>query len=777
MDKKLHEDLNRIRKLSGLVEDDTTWTERLPDGTVRTHRYGYSDEKPGIPAWDEYKDLRMGGPWGKGSGIDLDGGRGNGRGQTGPERGAGAPGPGQGAGQQGNGPGMGTSNGLGGRGNGLGQGNSGEIQRIPSGGNGVGSPGGGSGTTIQRISPSNGDTGYSDGRTSGQPTTTYSPGYSTSTYPDDSDVEKPLSPRELAKQRAAERAAEVEQRKQDALDRAQAAKDKAQQDALDRNYVNPAWEKEQERLKQQQATPVQPAPEPPKAVAPPTSFQRPSIAKDLILPPLDEPKVAPSTSFKRPELKPTPEPAKEPTPAPATFKRPELKTTSIPEPVKEPTPEPAKEPTPAPATFKRPELKTTSIPEPVKGPTPEPNKSVELPTTFKRPPLKVEPAPSPQPVAAPSNQEHPNTTITNAPQKVDPTSGKIVIPPVLTTKEPSTWDVPAPGEYIPHSDQYLDSPSATSEPAPPIDIPVTPKDFHPTVGPDLPPKKEPENDKDSDYIEVELVPGEYHNVSPKPSTTGKVSVAPLVQKEPGVAQQILLPPEKPSVELMPMSKDDADKAFGPMPGQSSSSTPNKSGQTSAGSGSAGQSASGATGDSGEKGGAKSSSDPWARPLIQKPWETPRGKFQDPGMIGAPDFKGTLTNPGTLPNTIPGMPNTDLTGKVNATPNPTPAGSGGKGDTLQTGDEPSTTNYDARPLTITRGTSKPRSVEAQDRAAEMQRVSDETEKSSNKPNEGMERMLQLAGIKESTRVERQFLQESKVTKNTITDTIKRLAGLK
>jgi hypothetical protein len=214
------------------------------------------------------------------------------------------------------------------------------------------------------------------------------------------------------------------------------------------------------------------------------------------------------------------------------------------------------------------------------------------------------------------------------------------------------------------------------------------------------------------------------------------------------------PDDTADVELLPMSQADQDKAFGPMPGQSSSSAPSKpaaSGQSSAGSGSSGQSTSGATGDSGEKGGAKSSSDTWARPLVQKPWDEPRGKFQDPGMIGAPDFRGTLLNPGTLPNTIPGAPDTDLTGRVNSTTNPTPAGSGGTGTTLDTGTDSSIVNNEPLTLTIRGPANK---------------------------SEGMERMLQLAGIKESTRVERQFLQESKVTKtNTITDTIKRLAGLK
>jgi hypothetical protein len=691
MDKKLHEDLNRIRKLSGLVEDDRTWTERLPDGTVRTHRYGYSDEKPGIPAWDSYKDKRV---WGQGS-TSPSPGAGTGSGEQGSGRAAGTPGNGQGAGQQGNGPGMGTSNGLGGRGNGPGQGNGGEIQRIPSGGNSVGSPGVGSGKTIQRITPSNGDTGYSDGRTSGQTTTTYSPGYSTSTYPDDSDIEKPLSPRELARQRAAEREAEreaeAEQRRQDRLDRAQQTQKVT--NPPNTGYVNPAWEKEQERLKkekeqerlkkekEQQQTPPKPTP-----------------AQDLILKnpnsdkPMTFPVAKPTAPVKKPEELPT---LKAPEQPKITF--PTAKPT---EPVKKPADDlpvlkaPDQPKITFPVAKAEPEKKKPADDLPIlKGPEqPKITFPVAKPDKPKKP--EPEPTPAPEPIAAPSNKEQPDV-------KVDAKTGdnkagdNIVIPPVLTTKEPSTWDVPTPGEYKPGTSKPIASP----------------------------------------------------------------------EKPPSVAQQILLPKDDTAdVELLPMSQADQDKAFGPMPGNSSSSAakakPGSPGQASAGSGSAGQSASGATGDSGEKGGAKSSSDPWARPLVQKPWETPKGKFQDPGMIGAPDFKGTLTNPGKLPNSVPGMPDTDLTGNAPTTLTPAPA------------------NNDAKPLTITRGTSKPNSVEAQDRAAEMQRVSDEMEKSLNKPNEGMERMLQLAGIKESTRVERQFLQESKVTKtNTITDTFKRLAGLK
>ena len=765
MDKKLHEDLNRIRKLSGLTEQEQTWTVPLPGGGKRTYRQTYQDEHPQQGDWNEYTMPRTG--WGGGADPfgPLDGPV-TGRGQQGGSRAAGTPGNSTGAGQQGNNRGQGITGG--GPGTNSGPGNS-YNGTTGDGQNYTVTPGAGPGglNRIQRIDP--GSTGFSTGPGRGGNTsitidrpgpgdTEYSPGIPGGS--DDSDVEKPLSPRELAKQRAAERAAEVEQRKQDALDRAQAAKDKAQQDALDRNYVNPAWEKEQERLKQQQATPVQPAPEPPKAVAPPTSFQRPSIAKDLILPPLDEPKVAPSTSFKRPELKPTTEPAKEPTPAPATFKRPELKTTSIPEPVKEPTP--------------------------------EPNKSVELPTTFKRPPLKVEPAPAAQPLAdlptIPNSPAPPRPTAkpvepTPAPKPLAdlPTTPNSPAPPRPTAKTAPT-PAPAPNKeitshpvepktiVIPTDSKPVDTTTVGSGKTTPVATPAPP-----TSGPKI------------DLPVVDLTPTHPDRPTKPDSSTPDAVDLHMVQeppsKEPGIAQQILLPKNEPAPEpkasitapiptptatptktneptpgeIVPMSQADQEKIFGPMPGQSSSSAPapakkGNNGGGKAGSGSPSSSTAGGSepGTSGEKG-ASSSGEPWARPLVLNPGETPRGKFDDPGRVGAPDFKGTLLNPGTLPTPIPGMPDPDLNGRVNPTPNPTPAGSGGKGVTLQPGDDP--TDKSEIPDLVIHGPG-------------------------NKSNEGMERMLQLAGIKESTKVERQFLQESTVNKpNNIADTFKRLAGLK
>ena len=573
MDKKLHEDLNRIRKLSGLTEQEKRdWDTVDPaTGKVTHHHYSNDTEQPG----EVWGDNKYKVPWNssdRGDGTLTGARTGFGSGQQGSGRGAGTTGNGQGAGQQGTGFGSGTSTGQGGRGDGTGTGYGGEIQRIP-----------GSGTSIQRITPSNGDTGYSDGRSSSQSTTTY-PDYSTSTYPDDSDT--PVNPRQAARDKARQdkqdrldaQASAAAQHQQDALDRAQAAKDKAQQDAYDKSYVNPAWQKEQDRIKQQQA---QPLPTTPTSAAPPRPTAKP-IAQQLLLP--DLPTTPTSAAPPRPTAKPI---------------------------------------TPA----------------------------------------KVEPAPAAQPVAAPSNQDHPNTTISNTPQKVNPSSDKIVIPPVLTTKEPSTWDVPPAGEYKPSASTPTSIPKAS------------------------------------------------------------ISVAPTLPVAPSKAD------EPTPVELMPMSAADQEKMFGPMPGKSSSSAASP-GQTSAGSGSAGQSTSGATGDSGEKGGGANKGKPWT-PITPK-------------TIGAP--VSDQPSWAAQQRATQGIP--FASDKVEK--DSTPAGSGGTGTTLDTGNDSSIVNNEPRTLTIPGPSNK---------------------------SEGMNRMLQLAGIKESTKVERQFLQESKVKTNTITDTIQRLAGLK
>jgi hypothetical protein len=361
-------------------------------------------------------------------------------------------------------------------------------------------------------------------------------------------------------------------------------------------------------------------------------------------------------------------------------------------------------------------------------------------------------------------------TTPNSPAPPRPTAKTAPTPAPAPNKEITSHPVEPKTIVMPTDSKPVDTTTVGSGKTTPVATPAPP-----TSGPKI------------DLPVVDLTPTHPDRPTKPDSSTPDAVDLHMVQeppsKEPGIAQQILLPKNEPApepkasitapippptatptknneltpVEIVPMSQADQEKIFGPMPGQSSSSAPapakkGDNGGGKAGSGSPSSSTAGGSepGTSGEKG-ASSSGEPWARPLVLKPGETPRGKFDDPGRVGAPDFKGTLLNPGTLPAPIPGMPDPDLTGRVNPTPNPTPAGSGGKGVTLQPGDDP--TDKSEIPDLVIHGPG-------------------------NKSNEGMERMLQLAGIKESTKVERQFLQESKVNKpNSIADTFKRLAGLK
>ena len=700
MDKKLHEDLNRIRKLSGLNEQTVSHIEKLP-GIDR--EWSYTDRPRGG---------RSSGAVGDGQFRDF--------GDPGP--GTSTSGNGGGAGEYGNS--QGSSN----QGNRYSQGVNGTTQGSSTGNgsyNGVTGDGqhynvtpgtGGNVSRIQRTDP--GSTGFRagpglgdnpnadwDGRGSGYQRA--EPGLQGG-YDDgdiDSDyipTERPETSRERSqrlkqeKQQAAQDAAE--QRRQDKLDRSQ--QNQKVTNPPNTGYVNPAWEKEQERIRQQQQTPPKPTP-----------------AQDLILkdPAASKPITFPTAKT---TTTPPPEPAKKPADDLPKLTAPAQPKVTFPVAKAEPTPEPVKKQDDLPKlktnepkiTF--PVAKAEPTPEPAKKPAadlpilkanePKITFPSVLPSTPKEPESNVKQFPSvlaPEPNKEITSHPVPPTTVsaqTDSKPVIDPSSDTIKIPTVLTTKEPSTWDVPPAGEYKP----------GTS-------TPVTPSTAEPSSEPKA-------------------------SVSVAPSNADNTA----------------------DVELLPMSQADQEKMFGPMPGQTSSTppppTPAKKGDNGGGkvgSGSPGSSASGGSepGASGEKGASsdQKAPEPWTRPLVLKPGETPPGKFDSPGRIGAPDFKGTLTNPGTLSNPVPGMPDTDLTGKVNSTSNSTPAGSGGNGNTLQTGSDPSV--KDGTPsLTI---------------------------KGPGNKSEGMERMLQLAGIKESTKVERQFLQESTVSKtNSITDTIKRLAGL-
>ena len=699
MDKKLNEDLNRIRKLSGLNEQTLSHTTPLPDGGKRD--------------W-YYRDTPGGGqgPVGVGNSQDFGVSTGYGPGTNGNGPGLGNQGNNRGQGITGGGPGTNSGpgnsyNGTTGDGQnytvtpGAGPGGLNGIQRIDPGSTGFSTgPGRGGNTSITIDRPGYGDTEYSPGIPGGSDDGDMDSNYSTPIRP-----EKP-SKNSKSKQQRSDPEDDPSYDAYPEVPKYQ-YKDMSKEPSP---YVNPAWQKEQDRIKQQQQQPLPSATtslgklppkepvkvEPPKEVpnlpsattslgkAPPTG-----IAKDLLLK----------------------EPPKEVPNLPSA-------TTSL-----------GKLPAPAPK---------------VEPPKEIPNLPSATTSLGKLPPKPMPAAKPPETTVVKHDEKQADNTITPA------HPGMTVNAP--TDSKPVDTSTVGSGKTTPVA---TPSPILTG---PKIDLPVV--DLTPTH-PDRPTKPDSST---PDAVDL-------HMVQEPPS------------KEPGIAQQILLPKNEPAPEpkasitapippptatptktneptpgeIVPMSQADQEKIFGPMPGQSSSSAPapakkGNNGGGKAGSGSPSSSTAGGSdpGTSGEKG-ASSSGEPWARPLVLKPGETPRGKFDDPGIVGAPDFKGTLLNPGTLPTPIPGMPDPDLNGRVNPTPNPTPAGSGGKGVTLQPGDDP--TDKSEIPDLVIHGPG-------------------------NKSNEGMERMLQLAGIKESTKVERQFLQESTVNKpNNIADTFKRLAGLK
>jgi hypothetical protein len=640
MDKKLHEDLNRIRKLSGLNEQTPSHTEQLPGGVER--QWSYTDRQRGGygPAGvGNSQDFGVSTGYGPGSGSY---GNGPGAATTGTNRGQGTIGNTQGTSS---GPGN-SYNGTTGDGQnytvtpGAGPGGLNRIQRIDPGSTGFSTgPGRGGNTSMTIDRPGYGDTEYSPGIPGGSDDGDMDSNYSTPIRP-----EKP-SKNSKSKQQRSDPEDDPSYDAYPEVPKNQ-YKDMSKEPSP---YVNPAWQKEQDRIKQQQQ---QPLPTTPNSAAPPRPSTKP-IPQQLLLP--DTPVAdLPTTPNSPAPPRPTAKPA-EPTPAPKPIA--DLPTTPN---------------SPAPP---RPTAKTAPTP------VPTPNKEITshpvAPTT----------------IAAQTDSKPVDTTTVG--------SGKTT--PVATPAPPST--------------------------GPKIDLPVV--DLTPTH-PDRPTKPDSST---PDAVDL-------HMVQEPPS------------KEPGIAQQILLPKNDPApmpttatptktneptpVEIVPMSQADQEKIFGPMPGQSSSApAPAKKGDNGggkAGSGSPSSSTAGGSeqGVSGEKG-SSSSGDPWARPLVLKPGETPRGKFDDPGRVGAPDFKGTLLNPGTTgPNPLPGMPELDSKGNNPSAIKPTDTG-------------------DAKTLDINGPGNK---------------------------SEGMERMLQLAGIKESTKVERQFLQESTVNKtNNIADTFKRLAGLK
>jgi len=691
MDKKLNEDLNRIRKLSGLVEDDRTWTERLPDGTVRTHRYGYSDEKPGYNGYNDIGD--------EGNGPSK--GYGLGSGQYGTGTGSGSAGIGYGSGNSGTGFGQGNSQGSSRQGTGSGSGY-GQTQGLPGGGAGSSpSVGVGSGTTIQRL-PSGGTI-----------TSTITGGYP-GEY-SDSDYDEPVAKPSKNSKSKQQRPDPEDDPSYDAYPEVpkNQYKDMSKEPSP---YVNPSWQKEQDRIKQQQQQPlpsattslgkvppkepvkVEPSKEVPTLPSSTTSLGKApptSIAKDLLLkePPKEVPALPNATSSL----------GKLPTPAPK---------------IEPPKQEPAKNelpkevPTLPSATTSLGKLPPKPMPK-----TPE--------TTV----VKHNEKPSDDTITP----SHPGITV-NA-----PTDSK----PVDTSTVGSGITTPA----------AIPAPPVTS---PKIDLPVV--DLTPTH-PDRPTKP--------DSMTPDAV--DLHMLQEPPS------------KEPGVAQQILLPkneptpptnPTKPAdqpanIELMPMSKDDADKVFGKMPGSSNPSP--KPSAAGAGSGSPGDSANGTSGASGEKGGGEKGGKyipitpkTMGSPVSDQPsWAAQQRASQGKPLAGDPEIKKPEDISGAKGSIqAPNDANADIISKGNkATINMSPADAAKAQTNVFKPESP--------------GTETPVDTTLPDDGARIIDIKGPGNKS-----ESMERMLQLAGIKESTRVERQFLTESSLPKtNSIADTFKRLAGLK
>ena len=570
----MSEEINRILQLSGvkakvktyqvLTERNTvneldTWTEKLPDGTLRTHTHDYKDEKP-----NDWGPVGTGSTRDKTRGDSLgEPGAGWGTGTYGTGPGSGTSGQGRGNGSQGSGTGQGTT-GSGTQSQGTGQGY-GQSTGVPGLGSGqFPTPGGGSGTTIQRITPTDGDTGFSSGRSNAQPTMTYP--VDTDDDDEDDDDNTPFEPRQST---------------QTVIN------------PPNTGYVNPAWEKEQERLKkekeQQQQTPAKPEPKTPPGPSYTTVTPAPLPKTE----PKPEPKKPPGPSYTM--VTPEPLPKTEPKPEPKTPPGPSY-TMVTPEPL--PKTEPKAEPLPAPGpsyTMITPEpLPKTEPTDKVITPHPTPEKTVNVPTDTK-------PVDTGDKTGKGSTDVTPDTSVDLPKVPFDPKKQ-------LWTRQTKNgveqnWD-----------------PKDQTTPAFVVDITDDPKYSDPSSPDYIPPTK---------------------------------TTSPQTPKNPAASFQspaanILLP-------QMDLSEPVISKTKKTEPPKSSSGSP------SAGAGSSAQGTTGTSGTSGEKGGA--SAIPMPRPLIQKPWEPPRGKFQDPGMIGSPDIKGTVLNPGTDgPNPLLGVPELGSTGK-------------------------------------------------------------------------------------------------------------------
>ena len=485
----MSEDINRLKELSGiakekvstekqlLVEQVRTWQEKLPDGTVRTHRYDYSDERQGDwrTGQGNRQDIgRSEGP-GRGTGVGPGTGTGSstygtgpgsgtigtGRGQVGTGTGAGTGTYGTGRGQTGTGQGYGTVPGSGNGQFGTGAGSGyGTIQRIPGvGSGGYTSPGYGSGTGTYGTSPDVGTYSTSPGSSREYPT-----------YEPDDEPEPVERPQKGKRQKV---------EPQDDT----TTTDKEWDDIP--GYVNPSWAREQERLRQLQQQPREvpplpsattslgrapaPAPREPVKTEPPKEVPTlPSATTSLGRAP------APASIAKDLLLK---EPPKEVPPLPSA-------TTSL-----------GRAPAPAPR-------------EPVKA---EPPKEVP---TLPSATTSLGKLPTPQTITAPQ----PAQTTINVPTDTKPVKEPITpnvavqTPKVISTTEPSTWTVEPPSDK-------KDEPVAPASPAP-AEVPTS-------VAKDIllpPAASAPKKDEPSSVELIQMTPDEIEKTfGPMPSSAARSS--------------------------------------------------------------------------------------------------------------------------------------------------------------------------------------------------------------------------------------------------------------
>jgi len=561
----MSEDINRLKELSGiakekvstekqlLVEQARTWQEKLPDGTVRTHRYDYSDEKrsravgQGIRrdfGGDDDDGIGPGRGTGVGPGTGTGAGTygtgpgsgtiGTGRGQVGTGAGAGTGTYGTGRGQTGTGQGYGTVPGSGNGQFGTGAGSGyGTIQRIPGvGSGGYPSTGYGSGTGTYGTSPDVGTYSTSPGYSRDYPV------YTTPSYEPDDEPEPVERPQRGKKGRRQRVEPEVD-----------VTPPEQEWDDIP-GYVNPSWAREQERLRQ-----LQQQPKTPKAIK--------------TLTPPEEPKPVTQTP-------PVPKPIK--TLTPPEEPKPVTQTPPVPKPIKSiakdiliPPEEPAV-PTPAVRKpIKQLAPQTITAPEPAQTTINVPTDTKPIKTIKKLAPEPKEPqalSPSQEPVAT-------DIPVVKAPEKPIPTANAASqTPKVITTTEPSTFSVEPPSDK---KDEPIASAPAT---APRTGVPTTAEPAQPPAPADA------------------------------PTSIAKDILLPQKTEPPEVDTTR-------GVEVMLISPEEVERIFGPMPGSSTSAAgvaaapkgQASKGTPNAGSGSPGSGASagaqGTAGASGQQGGGSS----------------------------------------------------------------------------------------------------------------------------------------------------------------------------